>query len=770
MASRWILQTLDDEGHPLTGYPLSGSSCSVGSAEGNSVILDHASVSSNHAKLLWDEEEQGWFVQDLGSTNGTWYRNEELKGIQALQENDLIEFGLLKCKLLREEVEEPAAEEPPPVLPEPEVEAQAETAAQPEAAPEPVPEPEQEAAAEPAALSEMQSEPKTQSEPESGSEAGSEQATDSEPPATESKPSKSKKAKKPKKEKKPKAPKAPKQAKAPKAEKAARSPARPLSMKEPVQLFYALCSILHDFLAKWLPILIGGSVRIFSAMPLPLRFMLGFIILAGITSFNGWYSLPRYTERFEFDDNTLAFLTEAGALGRIQRLMWMGRISGGLLLIIAVLAWLKKKISLWLMKAGVALFLLYWFYIFNLYTQIPELLNDWDYKAFANNIRNEFWMRSWLPWFPALFPASLCALGLSLRSIHNVYKKEEKEAPLQGDMLSENLATGGRDPRMRSSSYWALFLFVFSIAGPFLMRGCGFEKPYGLVKGSGDPVVEMVKVKKKKKKPKKKMIVNNWSPYIFERMKIDDIKVLEDIEENTLDTYEVQQTKSGKLGVGGGDKGGWPEGMEGAVVRFIRIKYSGGDWDQDMGKGSDYNLLIRFNEITGFPIAKETEAKTPSRLRMFPKGKKPPFVYLTGKGGMRFSSNDIKTLRWYTIEEGGMLFIDNGGGRFHSSVQSTLAQIFPGQRLVDIPNDDPIYQAPFLFPGGAPPLWQHAGKRALGIRHDGRWVVFYHPGDMGDAWKDGHSGASGAVAEQAYRLGINVMYYAFNMYYARHYE
>ena len=48
--------------------------------------------------------------------------------------------------------------------------------------------------------------------------------------------------------------------------------------------------------------------------------------------------------------------------------------------------------------------------------------------------------------------------------------------------------------------------------------------------------------------------------------------------------------------------------------------------------------------------------------------------------------------------------------------------------------------------------------------------MFYHPGDINDAWKDGYSGASEEVAEQAYRLGINVMFYAFNAYYARHFE
>ena len=38
------------------------------------------------------------------------------------------------------------------------------------------------------------------------------------------------------------------------------------------------------------------------------------------------------------------------------------------------------------------------------------------------------------------------------------------------------------------------------------------------------------------------------------------------------------------------------------------------------------------------------------------------------------------------------------------------------------------------------------------------------------AWKDDHSGASAEVADQAYKLGVNVMFYAFNQYYHRHYE
>lgn len=145
-------------------------------------------------------------------------------------------------------------------------------------------------------------------------------------------------------------------------------------------------------------------------------------------------------------------------------------------------------------------------------------------------------------------------------------------------------------------------------------------------------------------------------------------------------------------------------------------------------------------------------------------------VLLTGKGNISISAGEAKVLREYCEREGGMLFIDNGGGHFDGSVKNLLRKVFPGKPLVDVPNDDPIYQRPYVFPDGAPPFWHHAGYRAMGIREDGRWLVYYRPGDINDAWRDDHSGASAEVADQAYKLGVNVMFYAFNQYYRRHYE
>jgi hypothetical protein len=207
------------------------------------------------------------------------------------------------------------------------------------------------------------------------------------------------------------------------------------------------------------------------------------------------------------------------------------------------------------------------------------------------------------------------------------------------------------------------------------------------------------------------------------------------------------------------------------VVRFIRLKYDGSSsWDVNMGRGFDHNLLLKFNEITGFPVAADTEWKGIARLPRFRKGKAPPFVYITGRGTIELSSREVKILRDYCLEEGGLILADNDGGFFERSFQAVCKRVFPDKKLTDIPDDDPVYREPFVFPKGAPRLWaQGGGTRPMGLRHQGRLIVFYHPGRMGYAWKSGHSGAAEVVADRAYKLGVNIIYYTFTRYLDKHY-
>jgi hypothetical protein len=54
--------------------------------------------------------------------------------------------------------------------------------------------------------------------------------------------------------------------------------------------------------------------------------------------------------------------------------------------------------------------------------------------------------------------------------------------------------------------------------------------------------------------------------------------------------------------------------------------------------------------------------------------------------------------------------------------------------------------------------------RAQGVKYKGRWAIFYHPGDINDAWKTGHSGLDPKLAEGAIEMGVNIVYYSFTYY------
>lgn len=342
-----------------------------------------------------------------------------------------------------------------------------------------------------------------------------------------------------------------------------------------------------------------------------------------------------------------------------------------------------------------------------------------------------------------------------------------------GDRIIENVRTGGGDPRFRKS--WLSSLsghLLLIVVIPWLVRSIGCSERYSVPHGSGEEAVAaVVQVAKPVKKKKRRYMLNLNSAIILSRPDIDkDSDVEENVEKASEVTYvadanSAQARAAGKMGKGGGKTGGWPDGVGDDPVRFFRIKHGGPGWDDGMDEVSraDMNFLDEFKKVTGFKIARSPDARTIAQLRNFDKGFAPPFLYLTGAGSIPVSSSDVKTLREYLID-GGMLFADAGSPQFHESFKALMAVVFPDRQLVTIADDDPIFQTPFAFPNGAPPLWHHGGNRALGVKHLNRWAVFYHPGDLNDAWKTGASGMSRDLADASYKLGVNIVYYSFTNY------
>ncbi|MFP4054848.1 MAG: DUF4159 domain-containing protein [Phycisphaerae bacterium] len=335
--------------------------------------------------------------------------------------------------------------------------------------------------------------------------------------------------------------------------------------------------------------------------------------------------------------------------------------------------------------------------------------------------------------------------------------------------LLEQIRRHGRDRGFWRSLVIATLLHLSLIFGAaflaWLMRGCieEFRVPYG----SGTPAVTEMRFQPKKKK-KKKYILNPDSAISFNFPKLDESELQKDVEEESRDTYKADaDAVHGRMGAGGGKEGGWPEGMKDGRVRFARMKYDCRGWDDGMDDvtAADINFLDYFRNLpsVNFPVARRGEAYTMRQYMTLPKGFKPPFIYMTGSGSFHLPKADIERMRDY-IKEGGMVFADAGSKRWASSFENFARRLFPGQDLLTVADDDPIFSRPFGFPNGAPPLWHHGGFKAKGIRIKGRWVVFYHPGDVNDAWKTGHSGIRRYQAKQAFRLGVNIIWYSFTNY------
>jgi len=358
-------------------------------------------------------------------------------------------------------------------------------------------------------------------------------------------------------------------------------------------------------------------------------------------------------------------------------------------------------------------------------------------------------------------------LMLRCRSVHAVFTGQAGRE-MTGDQILENLRTHGRDPRHRRSLYWSIFThFFFIILLPWLLGLLGSVEPYKVPQGSGNPVVAMVKMVKPEKKKKKTLSLRPNSAIIFDQPDLDNTEVDQVMEQQTQLTYTASNAaKAGNIGKGGGDEGGWPEGMDDYKIRFIRLEHSGQGWDDGMNQtNADINFLRAFAQATGFKkIANKGESHSIALLNKYPDDGFPPFVYLTGDSLGRTSSSDIQTVREYCLK-GGMLIADAGSAGFHRSFVHFMRQVFPDKPLVDIADDDMIYQLPYAFPNGAPAFWAHGGRRGLGVKHEGRWVVYYHPGDMNDAWKNQeYSKVTPDMRDAAMKLGVNLIYYAFNQW------
>jgi hypothetical protein len=211
-------------------------------------------------------------------------------------------------------------------------------------------------------------------------------------------------------------------------------------------------------------------------------------------------------------------------------------------------------------------------------------------------------------------------------------------------------------------------------------------------------------------------------------------------------------------GLGGAAYAQMPGGdpAEEMGIRVARVKYGGGgDWYSD--PSSIPNWMKEFRRRTGIPTVAEEKvvSLTDENLRAF------PFLYITGHGTIRLSPDELDALRHH-LESGGFLYADDNYG-MDSSFRNLVRQLFPEQRMVELPTNHPIYSSFYKLPG-LPKIHEHDGKppQGFGVTIDGRLVLYYsYESDIGDGLEDPavHHDPP-AKRELAIKMAVNVLMYA----------
>lgn len=340
----------------------------------------------------------------------------------------------------------------------------------------------------------------------------------------------------------------------------------------------------------------------------------------------------------------------------------------------------------------------------------------------------------------------------------------------------------GRHSQRFRQSLLALSVYSFLFVGTYFglqlldFRPAGIVEQFELPGGGGsDSPAGAPQVVRVQKVQKKRFVINPYSSIVFNVPEIDKVQV--DMLKDTRNEYQAGQTGLGGEGGGTGDGtggfgsgtgtgGGFGVGTGTGRLRFIRLKHSDRSWDKNFGIGGDQNLWLEFatwSRIPASKIAEKTEYVDFVQLAAFKDQSAPPFLFVTGAHEFNPTPNEKRLLKQYLLERHGMIFADNLGGRnFHNQFFAVMREV-TGAQEVAIPRDDLIHRRPFPMPT-LPIVVAHGGTVPYGWNVDGRWVVYYHPGAISDAWRDDHAGIKREVWAECNRLGINVMAYAFLEY------
>ncbi len=95
-----LLVLASPEGQPPTGSSLPVDAINtIGRDVNNSIIVDDTYASSQHAVLTF--RGRAWYLEDVGSTNGTWVNGQRIGGLTPVGFGDEIQIGQVRLRLER---------------------------------------------------------------------------------------------------------------------------------------------------------------------------------------------------------------------------------------------------------------------------------------------------------------------------------------------------------------------------------------------------------------------------------------------------------------------------------------------------------------------------------------------------------------------------------------------------------------------------------------------------------------------------------------------
>ena len=190
---------------------------------------------------------------------------------------------------------------------------------------------------------------------------------------------------------------------------------------------------------------------------------------------------------------------------------------------------------------------------------------------------------------------------------------------------------------------------------------------------------------------------------------------------------------------------------------IARIHYGGGgDWYSD--PSSIPNLLKYLS--TNTPISVNPEE---ARIKLTDENANQyPYLYLTGHGNIKFTDDEIISLRTILMNNGFLHADDNYG--MDISFRREIKRVFPNKELVPLPYDHRLFHTYFSFSEGLPKIHEHDGKppQALALFEGERIILLYtYESDLGDGWENASVHQDPwPIRESALKMGVNIIYFA----------